>query len=319
MHQLTGEKTMQPANSRKHKVRIATVAITFLSIVVQPYAHAATEAAGTLDRVRQTGKLTFGYNPDARPFSYRDESGNAAGFAVALCQKIAEQVKADLAGKDITVEWVPVTGLSEVQQGKIDLLCAAQSETLTKRKDVAFSIPIFPGGVGAIVRSDSSRRLREVLTGGEPSSHPIWRASPAKFLEKQIFSVVAGTPTQKWLAERMATFQIAADVVPVDSYDAGVKHVLEGTANVFFGERPMLIEFAKRNPSARKLLVLERTFAPEPVALALKRGDEDFRLTVDRALSKLFSSADIGALYEQWFGKSGKDALVFFRQSALPD
>ena len=81
----------------------------------------------------------------------------------------------------------------------------------------------------------------------------------------------------------------------------------------------MLMEFAKRNPSARNLLVLERTFAPEPVALALKRGDEDFRLTVDRALSRLFSSPAIGALYEQWFGKSSTDALAYFRQSALPE
>src|SRR4051812_21320194 len=177
---------MQPANSRRHQFRIATVTIAFLSVLIQPFAQAATEGAGTLDRVRQTGKLALGYNPDARPFSYKDESGNAAGFAVALCQKIAEQVKTELAGKDITVEWVPVSGLSEVQHGKIDLLCAAQTETLTKRKDVAFSIPIFPGGVGAIVRSDSSRRLREVLTEGQAASQPIWRASPAKFLEKQI-------------------------------------------------------------------------------------------------------------------------------------
>jgi len=309
---------MQPV-PRRHRVRIATIAIAFLGVLVQPSTQAATEAAGTLDRVRQTGKLTFGYNPEARPFSYRDQSGSAAGFAVALCQKIAEQVKADLAGKEITVEWIPVSGLSEVQQGKIDLLCAAQSETLTKRKDVAFSIPIFPGGVGAIVRADSSRRLREVLTEGQAASQPIWRASPAKFLEKQIFSVVAGTSAQKWLAERMAKFQIAADVVPVDSYDAGIQHVLDRSANVFFGDRPMLMEFAKRNPSARNLLVLERTFAPEPVALALKRGDEDFRLTVDRALSRLFSSPAIGALYEQWFGKSSTDALAYFRQSALPE
>src|SRR3954467_4729676 len=223
MHQLTGEKTMQPANSRKHKVRIATVAITFLSIVVQPYAHAATEAAGTLDRVRQTGKLTFGYNPDARPFSYRDESGNAAGFAVALCQKVVEQVKADLAGKDITVEWVPVSDLSEVQQGKIDLLCAPQSVTLTKRKEVSFSIPIYPGGVGALLRADSSRRLRTVLLEGQAARQPIWRASPAKFLEQQTFSVIAGTTAQKWLAGRMDEFQISANVVTVDDYDSGIK------------------------------------------------------------------------------------------------
>ena len=310
---------MQPANFRRHRVRMATMAIVVLGVLIQPFAQAATEAAGTLDRVRQTGKLTFGYSPDAKPFSYRDESGKAAGFAVALCQKIAEQVKTDVAGKDITVEWIPVSGLSEVQQGKVDLLCAPQSATLTRRKEVSFSIPIFPGGVGAIVRSDASRRLREVLLEGEAASQPIWRASPAKFLEKQTYSVIGGTSAQKWLAGRMEKFQISADVVTVNDYESGISHVLDRTANVFFGDRTTLTEFAKRSPSARHLLVLDRTFAPEPIAFALRRGDEDFRLSVDRALSRVFSSAEIGALYEQWLGKPGKDALAFFRQSALPE
>jgi putrescine:ornithine antiporter len=319
MHQLTGEKTMQPANSRKHKVRIATVAIAFLSVLVQQFAHAATEAAGTLDRVRQTGKLTLGYNVDARPFSYRDDNGNAAGFAVALCQKIAEQVKADLTGKDITVEWVPLSGLSEVQQGKIDLLCAPQGVTLTKRMQVAFSIPIFPGGVGALVRADSSRRLREVLMEGRAASQPLWRASPAKFLEQQTFSVIPGTTAQNWLAGRMDEFQISAKVVTVDDYDSGIKQLLNRNVDVFFGDRSALTELAKRSPSARQLFVLDRTFWSQPIALAFKRGDEDFRFTVDRALSRVFTSAEIGALYEQWFGKPGKDALAFFRRSALPE
>ena len=42
------------------------------------------------------GKLTLGYRADARPFSYRDEAGKPAGYSVALCQKIAEQVKTEL-------------------------------------------------------------------------------------------------------------------------------------------------------------------------------------------------------------------------------
>ena len=57
---------------------------------------ARTASAATLDRVKQTGKLTLGYQTDARPFSYRDEAGKPAGYAVALCQKIADQVKAEL-------------------------------------------------------------------------------------------------------------------------------------------------------------------------------------------------------------------------------
>ena len=117
---------------------------------------AAPASAATLDRVRQTGKLTLGYRADARPFSYRDEAGNPDGYAVALCKEVAEQDEIrSRASPTLTVEWVPVTvedQFKAVQESKVDLLCGA-ADTLTSRKDVDFSIPIFPGGIGAVLRA----------------------------------------------------------------------------------------------------------------------------------------------------------------------
>ena len=56
----------------------------------------ASSCRGTLDRVRETGKLVLGYRVDARPFSYQDASGKAIGYSVALCEKVAAEVKAEL-------------------------------------------------------------------------------------------------------------------------------------------------------------------------------------------------------------------------------
>ena len=115
-------------------------------------------AAGTLDRIRQSGKLMLGYRADAQPFSYRDDSGNAAGYSVALCQAIADGLKADLGLANLSIEWVPVTiddRFSAVQQGKVDLLCGAETETLSRRKEVAFSLPIYPSGIGALLAADT--------------------------------------------------------------------------------------------------------------------------------------------------------------------
>jgi putrescine:ornithine antiporter len=90
-------------------VAVAAFAIAFLAALPSPSVEAATGTVGTLDRVKQSGKLTLGYRTDAPPFSYRDESGSAAGYSVALCQKIAEQVKADLKLPSLAVEWLAVT------------------------------------------------------------------------------------------------------------------------------------------------------------------------------------------------------------------
>ena len=53
----------------------------------------------------------------------------------------------ELGLSDLAVEWVPVTTehqFKAVQEKKVDLLCGA-AETLTTRKEVDFSVPIFPG------------------------------------------------------------------------------------------------------------------------------------------------------------------------------
>ena len=56
-------------------------------------AASSTLAAGVLDQARESGKLSFGYRADTRPFAYAD-AGKPAGFSVALCQRIADAVKA---------------------------------------------------------------------------------------------------------------------------------------------------------------------------------------------------------------------------------
>jgi ABC-type amino acid transport substrate-binding protein len=74
-------------------VRVTLVAIGLLTAAVLTAVHTAPASAATLDRVKAAGKLTLGYRTDAQPFSYRDSSGAPAGYSVALCQKIADQVK----------------------------------------------------------------------------------------------------------------------------------------------------------------------------------------------------------------------------------
>ena len=312
----------QLASPRGHRVWIATLAVAFLTVSLQPLAQAAAGPASTLDRVKQSGKLRLGYRADARPFSFRDESGNAAGYAVTLCQKVAEQLKTELGRPTLAVEWVQVTvedRFRAVQEGQIDLLCGADTQTLARRKEIAFSIPIFQSGIGAILRADSSARLREILMKAKPAPRPLWRASATQILAKQVFSVVRGTTSEAWLAARRAELKIDAKVVPVDGYDAGIQRVLDRGTDVFFGDRPILFEVAKRNPSAKHLIVLDRFFTYEPLALTLKRGDEDFRLLVDRTLSGLYGSTDFGFLYAKWFGAPSDDAMNFFRLNTLPE
>jgi len=303
------------------KAVAAAVVLALVSMLMPPRAHAA-ELAATLDGVKKTGKLKLGYREDARPYSYRDESGKPAGYSVVLCEKIADQVKAQLGLSALAPEWAPVTlenRFQLLQEGKVDLLCEADTPTLARRKEASFSIPIAEGGIGALLRADSSYRLRAVLTKGKAAAGPFWRASPAQIIEQQTFSVVAGTTSATWLAGRLDKFQLSAKVVPVDGYQAGIERVLERGSNVLFGDRAILVDAAKRSPSSQDLVVLDRRFTVDPVALALRRNDDDFRLLVDGTLSRLFQSEDFRYLYAKWFGEPDEETLKFFQLSALPE
>jgi polar amino acid transport system substrate-binding protein len=115
---------------------------------------------------------------------------------------------------------------SAVQQGKIDLLCGADAETLPRRREVAFSIPIVPSGIGALLRADAPARLKEILSDQPPPTRPNWRAQVGQLLQVQTYAVIAGTTAEPWLAGKQRV-QAHGKVAPVKSYEAGIQQVLD--------------------------------------------------------------------------------------------
>lgn len=289
--------------------------------LLAPLGLSSPAVADRLDAIRTAGKLVLGYRPDARPFSYKDDAGAPAGFSVTLCRKVAEEIKTELKLLGLAVEWSPVpvdNRTPALQQGKIDLLCGPDAVTLSRREDVSFSIPIFASGVGAIVRSDSPAALREVLEG-KPATGPVWRGSPARILQKKIFAVVKGTTSEAWIAERLQAFQLDASVTPVENYAAGIKAVTKGQADVFFGDRAIIMEAGGPGLASGELVPVDRLYTREPIALSMARDNDNLRLVVDRGLSRFYRSPDFHTLYLKTFGEPTSGAMLFYQVSALPD
>ena len=278
--------------------------------------------ADTLARVRQTGTFRLGYYADAGPFSYQDAGGKPAGYAISLCQQIANDLKNEIGLPNLDVEFVLVTGADRfdaVRQGKVDLLCGPSIETFTRRKQVSFSIPIFPAGLAALVRADAPAQIRDVLSGREPPYRPLWRGSIGLALQNRTFSAVTSTTALNWLSSKLDEFKIDAKIVPVESHDQGVQRVLNRSSDVLFGERSILLDAKKRNPAGRDLIVLDRLFTYEPLAFALALGNEDLRLLVDKSLSSLSRSGETQNLYKRFFGEPDENALTFFRLNTIAD
>ena len=305
----------------RRRSALAVFAVLLIA-AAQAWVHAAAATGGVLSRIRETGRLTLGYRGDARPFSYIDESGMPAGYTITLCQKIADEAKRELNLPALKVDWKPVAleqRFRALRLGEIDLLCAADTVTVGRRSEADFSIPIFPGGIGALLRADSPARLREVLSGRGSPSDPVWRAHATQLLRARDFTVVSGTTAEAWLGKRLNDLEVIAGIAPVNSYEEGVQRVLNRRSDVFFGDRAILLDAASRHGSARDLVVLDRLFTYEPMALTLAPGDDEFRLFVDRALSRVYRSGEMVRLYAKSFGEPDESAVTFFRWNTLSE
>ncbi|MEX4002063.1 putrescine-ornithine antiporter [Paraburkholderia sp. EG285A] len=306
------------ADSAAAAMLIGILALT--AFAPQPLRAQEPATGETLLRIEHSGSIKMGYLSDARPYAYKDDTGQVTGYTVALCQKIAERIRSELGLNTLSVDWIPLSSGDDVRslsEHRIDLLCGAP-DTLTGRQGMSFSIPVYPGGIGAVLRADAPAGLREILSGDGPS-HPIWRASPAQLLSRQTVSVVAGSPAQRWLAAKLSDFPIPATVVPVSSVRAGVQKVIDRQTNVFFADRALLLAIAHDSTASSELIVLDRRFTATSVAIGMARGDDDLRLLVDRTLSRLFRSQEFAGVYGKWFAKLDADATTFFRWAALPE
>jgi flavin-dependent dehydrogenase len=75
---------------------------------------------------------------------------------------------------------------------------------------------------------------------------------------------------------------------------------------------PAFVPRAADLPSQCDVAIVGGGFTGLSAALALARGDEDFRLLVDRSLSQLYGSDEFAKLAKQWFGGIDDKARAFF-------
>lgn len=289
--------------------------IALLSCVVM----APALAAGTLDKAKDSGKLTMGYANNARPYAYADASGKAAGYAVALCNKVADAVKAELKLSALATEFValaPDEAFRAVDQGKVDVLCGVVP-TLERRTLVDFSVPIMLSGTTVALRSDAVPRLMQALTGATPETHATWRGSLDQAPQRVRVAAVGGTALEKALGDRLKQRRLVAEMVPAKDPADGVRMLSTRDADVFVGDRAQLLDAALA--SKGDIVVVDQPLRRDVVALAVRRNDDDFRLAVDRALSRLYRTPEILTLYASHFGRPTSSTLEFFQLVALPD
>jgi ABC-type amino acid transport substrate-binding protein len=115
-------------------------------------------------------------------------------------------------------------------------------------------------------------------------------------------AVILGTTTEKVVAEALQKANIEVELVRVREHSDGIAALENGTADAYASDRVILVGLALASKDPTKLALAEQYLSYEPYGLMLRRGDSDFRLAVNRVLSRLYRSGQIYPIYERWFG-----------------
>ena len=235
-------------------------------------------AGEILKSVRQKGVLRCGINNQVAGFARQDAAGRWQGFEVDFCRAVAAAVLGDPGKASFTPMSAP-TRFPVLLSGTIDLLAHTATWTMGREAGVGIVFPAiyFYDGQTFAVRDDKKPRRFEDLAG-------------------MSICVVKQTTHVANMANFFGARGIAYTPVIVDSTGEGVQAVLEGRCQACTSERSILA--ALQEDGKQKLVILPGQISKEPLAPAIRPGDEQWASVIRWVLFALIEAEERGITRE---------------------
>lgn len=267
----------------KYKLKLSLTvfaATTALSLSTQ-----AQPLNGTLAKIKATGEIRLGHRDVSVPFSYLDGEQKPVGFAMDLCGKVVEAVKAELKMTTVNVKLQPIQLSNQIpliQNGTIDIVCGPATNTVERQKVVAFSNTIFVSSIRAVVRQDSAIKTFEDMNG-----KPVSLTSA---------STSIGLLT---LREQDKKFQTSKVLNP--DHAASFLALTTGRTDAFVMDDILLAGLVANSSSPSNWRIIDDALRVEPYGLIVRKDDPSFKALVDKTIGTIVKSGDFQKLYKKWF------------------
>jgi ABC-type amino acid transport substrate-binding protein len=266
----------------------------------------AATPAGKLGEIAESKTIIIGHRNEAVPFSFLDTDAQPKGYMIDLCKQVTASLQRQLGLDKLEIKWVPVTADNRfdlVASGKVDLECGVSTNSISRQKEVDFSLMTWVDG-------------GSFLTKGEQ------RVSDLSVMDGKKVAVVGGTTTEQALKVAMQKLQISLTLVPVAEHLQGMQLLNDEKVDAYAADQTVLIGMAASVGEKMRVSMAEQNFSFEPYGLVLKRNDADFKQAVNAAIAQLYRSGDILRTYNAWFGQFGKPPaalLIMYGMNALPE
>jgi glutamate/aspartate transport system substrate-binding protein len=129
----------------------------------------AAEYTGTLKKIKDDKVIVLGYRESSIPWSYIDSTNNkVVGYSHETAMRIVAAIKQELNLPDLQVREIPITAqnrISLMQNGTIDLECNGTTNTVERRRQVAFSNTIAITYTQLLTKKNSGVKQMSDLAG----------------------------------------------------------------------------------------------------------------------------------------------------------
>ena len=247
----------------------------------------AAAQEGTLKKIKDSGAITVGHRDASIPFSYYDDKQQPIGYAVDLCLKIVDAVKAELKMPNLKVNYQLVTSANRIPlmaNGTIDLECGSTTNNLDRQKQVWFTMTHFVTANRWVSKKSSNIKSLDDLKG------------------KTIVST-SGTTNIKQMTEINAAKNMGMNIIAANGHPEAFQMVETGRAVAFPMDDILLFSLVAQSNNPGDYVISADATSVEPYGIMLRKDDTAFKKVVDAAMTNVFKSGQITPIYEKWFLK----------------
>jgi general L-amino acid transport system substrate-binding protein len=221
---------------------------------------AGTAQAGKdLDAIKARGQLICGVNTGVAGFAQADSQGKWVGLDVDVCRAVA----AALFGDSEKVKYVPTTAqqrFTALQSGEVDIL--ARNTTVTLTRDTALGLDFtavnYYDGQGFMVNKKLGVKSAKELNGATVCVEP-------------------GTTTELNLADYFRANKMTFKPVVIEKVEEVRAAFFSGRCDVYTTDASGLYSTrASNSPNPDDYMVLPEIISKEPLAPAVRHGDNQF-------------------------------------------
>ena len=259
----------------------------FALLAAGALALAGTAAAqeGTLQKIKQSGSITIGHRDSSIPFSYYDQNQHPVGYAMDICFKVVDAVKAKLKMPKLKVNLLPVTSSTRIPlmaNGTIDLECGSTTNNAERKQQVDFGMTYFVVKYRYVAKK--SARMDKI----------------ADLKGKTVVST-SGTTDLKALNELNTSRNFGMNILTANDHAAAFLMVESGRAAAFLMDDILLSGLVANAKRPGEFHISSESLGLEPYSLMLRKDDPEFKKVVDDAMSRLYTSGEIHKIYRKWF------------------